>query len=101
VEENLRELCVARCLSIPNNQAPQSIIGSRFDMDASGRSEERGDENGEAGRKNRVFHEQQRLMLCGVHCLNNLFCNDSAECMSSSSPLFTQVMQVLRFRDSF
>ena len=22
-----------------------------------------------------VFHEQQRLLLCGVHCLNALFCN--------------------------
>ena len=25
----------------------------------------------------KVFHERQRLMLCGVHCLNNLFCNES------------------------
>jgi josephin len=33
-----------------------------------------------------VYHERQRLMLCGVHALNNLFCNEADEAAAAVSP---------------
>ena len=40
-----------------------------------------------------VFHEQQRLLLCGVHCLNSLFCNHAPARRDSAglSPIYTKV----------
>jgi len=36
-----------------------------------------------------TYHERQRLMLCGVHALNNIFCNESNS--ARDKPLFTKV----------
>jgi len=40
-----------------------------------------------------VFHEQQRLLLCGVHCLNALFCNQipARHGAAGMPPLYSKV----------
>ncbi len=36
------------------------------------------------------YHERQRLMLCGVHALNNLFCNEAGEAAAAAAPPFSK-----------
>eukprot|EP00277_Geminigera_cryophila_P001114 CAMPEP_0179418984 /NCGR_PEP_ID=MMETSP0799-20121207/8341_1 /TAXON_ID=46947 /ORGANISM="Geminigera cryophila, Strain CCMP2564" /LENGTH=98 /DNA_ID=CAMNT_0021192395 /DNA_START=29 /DNA_END=322 /DNA_ORIENTATION=+ len=44
---------------------------------------------GTPSKSDTTFHERQSLMLCGVHCLNNLFCNEPAE-RPHAMPLFSK-----------
>jgi hypothetical protein len=46
-----------------------------------------------------VFHEQQRLLLCGVHCLNALFCNQIPAHRGAAGmpPLYSKVHETYPF----
>lgn len=47
-----------------------------------------------------VFHEQQRLLLCGVHCLNALFCNQipARRGAAGMPPLYSKVHETYLFK---